>query len=343
MRALAPTVPRSPKPRRAGGFPWRQRFSSLVVLGLLARAHVAVAQEQSAAQKAYEQGVTAFRDGDYGKACGFLADSYRLEPLPGVLFTWATCELRADHTASAAQHYGDFLALVSTLPPAERAAQEERRQVAERERVRLLADLPYLTVVVPAVLQRSSTVLRDGARMAPASLGLEQPVDPGEHVLVYRGADGTHAEQRITLAKREHKTIVLGFTNRNTEARPHAAAPRPLPRPEQSLSPWFYVSGGVGLAGVLTGSIAGLMALRDKDVVDGECLGLACSARGKDAADAARVEATVSTFGFAAGAAGVLTAAIVYLAGRPEHETATQRGFSVVAVSPTAVGVVGAF
>ena len=308
---------------------------------------MARADENSPAQAAYEQGVDAFRAGDFPTACRLLADSYRLEPLPGVLFTWATCELRADRLASAVAHYGDFLNAVSRLPPAERAAQEERRRSAQRERARILPDLPYLTVVVSANVQRSSSVVRDGTPLPSTSQGLEVPVDPGEHVIVFVGPDGARTEQRVVLAPREHKTIVLGFANAREAARatvPNTVTPPP-PRAEHQTSPWVYVTGGIGVAGILTGSIAGLMALRDKNIVDENCAGPACNARGKDAADAAKPEATVSTVGFGVGVAGLVSSVIIYLADTPHAEArAVQpRRWSVVAISPTLLGVTGAF
>lgn len=308
---------------------------------------MAPAAESSPAQVAYEQGVDAFRAGDFPAACRLLADSYRLEPLPGVLFTWATCELRAQRLASAATHYADFLNAVAALPPAERAAQEERRRSAQRERARILPELPYLTVVVSANVQHSSSVLRDGLPLLPSSQGTEVPVDPGEHVIVFVGPDGARTEQRVFLAKGEHKTIVLGFANAREAARVATpSAPAPPSASAHETSPWVYITGGVGVAGILTGSIAGLMALRDKSVVDDNCTGPACrDERGKDAADAAKTEATVSTVGFGVGVAGLVSSVIIYLTDTPRTEArlAQPRRWSVVALSPTTVGVLGAF
>ena len=304
--------------------------------------------DESPAQAAYEQGVELFRAGNFEAACTLLADSYRLEPLPGVLFTWATCELRADRVASAAQHYADFLDAVANLPPAERAAQDERRQAAQRERQRILPEVPYLTIVMAADAVRTSTVRRDGEVLPETALGVEVAVDPGEHAIDFEGADGTHAQQRVVLAKREHKTIVVGF------AKPSQAVPvmprreeRPLPPKlyERKVTPWIYVTGGVGVAGLLTGSIAGLLAFNDKSAVNDLCNGSACTASGKDAADAARLEATVSTVGFGVGLAGVIATAIVYIAdsGQAQASTTRPRHWSVVATSPTTFGVGGEF
>ncbi len=308
---------------------------------------MASAADDSAAQDAYEKGVELFRAGDFQAACRLLADSYRLEPLPGVLFTWATCELRADRVASAAQHYGDFLDAISRLSPAERSVQDERRQVAQRERARILPEVPYLTIVVASDAGGTSTVRRDGEVLAPNQLGAEVAVDPGEHVIDYEGADGLRAQQRVVLAKGEHKTIVVGFAKPAEPALPPSALAAPPPKLyERTVTPWIYVTGGVGVAGLVTGSIAGALALRDKSTVNDKCSGPACSQQGKDAADAAKLESTVSTVGFAVGVAGVIATVIVYVAdaGRSgSAQAAPASRFSVVAIAPGVLGVGGAF
>ena len=342
---------RDPSPTRGcGRFSWQSRILGAALFGAVSLATSLAGAENSQAQTAYERGVEQFRAGNFAVACDFLADSYRLEPLPGVLFTWATCELRAERVASAVQHYGEFVEAVSKLPPAERQAEDERRQVAQRERARILPEVPYLTIVVSAEALRTSSVRRDGTLLPQSALGVEAPVDPGEHVIDFEGADGSHAQQRVVLAKRERKTIVVGF------AGPRATPPvKPLPvdedkevppqRQMHTVTPWVYVTGGVGVAGIVTGSIAGVLALRDKRVVKEECLGPACSPRGKGAADAAKLEATVSTVGFGVGLAGVVATAIVYLvdSNRAQPNTAQPRRWSVVALSPTVLGVGGAF
>ncbi len=307
------------------------------------------ADDSSPAQVAYERGVDAFRAGDFPNACRLLSESYHLEPLPGVLFTWATCELRAERLVSAAQHYQDFLNAVAKLPPAERTAQEERRRSAQRERAQILPELPYLTVVVSASVQHSSSVLRDGVPLLPNAQGVETPVDPGEHSIVFVGPDGARTEQRVVLARREHKTIVLGFANAREAERAATPTPAangaPAPAPvAHETSSWVYVTGGVGVAGILTGTIAGVMALRDKHVVDDQCTGPACSMRGKDSADAGKTEATVSTIGFGVGLAGLVSSVIIYLADSPRAAARAEPPKSwSVAISPTSVGVVGAF
>ena len=347
MPARQVDVPRGGRSTLSDPFGWRRRIAAAVAFGLLCLTRVASAADGSSAKEAYEKGVEEFRAGNFETACRLLADSYRAEPLPGVLFTWATCELRADRVASAAQHYGDFLDATSRLLPADRSAQDERRQVAQRERARILPEVPYLTIVVASDAGGTSTVRRDGEVLAPNALGVEQAVDPGAHVIDYEGADGVRAQQRVVLAKGEHKTIVVGFAKPAEPTLPAAALAAPPPKLyERSVTPWIYVTGGVGVAGLVTGSIAGALALRDKSTVDDKCTGRACSQQGFDAADAAKLESTVSTVGFAVGAAGIIATVIVYVADAcrgGSAQAAPASRFSVVAIAPGVLGLGGAF
>src|SRR6516165_12572897 len=79
-------------------------------------APLARAQDVAAAEDLYHRGVADFLAGRYDAACTEIGASYRMDPLPGALFTLATCEARLGRVASAAAHFQDFLQLVPTLP-----------------------------------------------------------------------------------------------------------------------------------------------------------------------------------------------------------------------------------
>jgi hypothetical protein len=291
----------------------RPIFLLAIVLSISVRAE---AQDVAMAQELYSRGVADFRAGRYDSACRMLNDSYRIDPLPGVLFTLATCEARAGRIATAAARYDDFLQRVATLPPDQRAMQEERRQAALSERAALAPELSYLTISVPTqVLAKGATVQRDGTILGLASVGIELPIDPGPHLVVVRTVDGKSEERRISIAKREHATVAFESpapARSSPEGRP--AREQPVALEPRRVSPWLYVSGGVAAAGIGVGTIAGLFAISHKKVVDSNCLGPACNPDGKAAADSARTEALVSTVGFGVALAGMATALIVYLA-----------------------------
>jgi hypothetical protein len=314
--------------------------ASLVCCFVLLISARAAGQDIAAAEELYRRGVADFHAGQYEIACRELKDSYRIDPLLGVLFTLATCEARAGRLATAAAHYDDFLQRLATLPPDKKAVQEERRQVAASQRASLTPDLSYLTISLSAqLLQKGATVRRDGTILVTASVGIELPIDPGPHVVTVQTPDGSTQEQRISVAKREHRTVVF---------EPLAPAPvpdRPVVLERRAVSPWIYISAGVGVAGVGVGSVAGLLAVSEKGVVDAHCAGPACNAEGKAAADTARTEAWVSTVGFGVGIAGLATAMIIYFAGRPSSRASqpAQSGTPAIGLAWRSVTLGGSF
>lgn len=303
--------------------------------------------DAATAEAEYRAGFAEFEKGNYDAACQAFARSYAADPLPGALFTLATCEMRAGRLATAAGRYQEFVALVSSLPAAQQTAQAERREVAERERRSLLRKLPHLKVVATAQLQTSATIKLDGAPLDPARLGVELPVDPGEHLIEVAAADGTSNEVRVTLANGEHKSVVLspvGMAAARVETTRAATPPvddGAREEASESSPTAAYVALGVGLVGVGVGGVAGMRALDHKSVVDDECAGAACSERGKEQADAGKTAALVSTIGFGVGAAGLTTALILFFTSSGETTSGSSR--VAVQLTPRSVGVLGAF
>src|SRR4051812_33487281 len=101
-------------------------LGAAVLLGLVPG--VAAAQDVAAADALFKRGVTAMKAGDLETACPAIAESQRLDPHAGTLFTLAECENRRGHVATAVVHYASYLGQVGSLPPDQRLKHEERRK-----------------------------------------------------------------------------------------------------------------------------------------------------------------------------------------------------------------------
>jgi hypothetical protein len=266
-----------------------------------------------------------------------------MDPLPGALFTLATCEARLGRVASAAAHFQDFVQLVPTLPADQQALQAERRQVAARERAALLAEVPTLRILIAGHLPPGATVRRDAAALDAASTGEDVPVDPGEHLVAIEMGHATVRQQRVVVTRGEHRTVTIDAPPPTPE--PPAEHPSRSPSPQrtatrtapESGSPstaGLIVAGFFAAGGIAVGSVAGALALGEKGIVDRECMGAACSPAGKQAADTGRTEALVSTIAFGVGAAGLAALAVLVFAGRTGSRT-----MNSVVVSQGGVGV----
>jgi hypothetical protein len=300
----------------------------------------------ASAEDLYKHGVESFEAGDYPTACRLLAESYRIDPRPGALFTLATCDVRAGRIATAAKGYTDYLELVKALPPEQQAQQEGRRAAAEQERASLLPDLPYLKIVIVGPQRSAPDVSLNGAPLSSGELGVEIPVDPGEQTVEQRLGNGQSRMQRVVLAKRDH--YVLSLLGAPAEPPTHisivpssGALPPPLPAPPSNKA--AYVIGAVGFTGLAVGAVAGVLALGNRSVVQNECAGLSCSPKGKDAVDAGRNDALVSSVGFGVGAIGLGVSALLFLRSPSPASASAHRRAPSVALTPRALVVSGVF
>src|SRR5690242_13425871 len=74
-------------------------------------------------QAQFDYGLAEMEAGRYATGCPALAESYRLDPHPGVLFTLAECENRAGKLASALTHYDAYRDLYAHMSEAEKGRQ----------------------------------------------------------------------------------------------------------------------------------------------------------------------------------------------------------------------------
>jgi hypothetical protein len=77
------------------------------------------------------------------------------------------------------------------------------------------------------------------------------------------------------------------------------------------------------------GTVAGLLALNEKSVVDDSCHGTACSPAGKDAADTGKAEALVSTVSFGVGLGALATLAVLLLVDGGSHSARAPRAIGL--------------
>src|SRR6185436_17789381 len=95
-----------------------RRFSSvrrLCVAALLVAETVTVSARADDAQALFDRGLKDMLAGRYSTGCSLIAESEKLDPRPGTLFTLAECYAKAGKLATALAHYGDFLAMHAAL------------------------------------------------------------------------------------------------------------------------------------------------------------------------------------------------------------------------------------
>ena len=80
-------------------------------------AHHAMAQDPSSAAPLFDRGLEDMLAGRYETGCPSLAESHRLEPRPGTLFTVAECFAKWGKVATAFRYYEQYLSVFAQMPP----------------------------------------------------------------------------------------------------------------------------------------------------------------------------------------------------------------------------------
>ena len=278
--------------------------------------------EGGTAQAQFDFGLAEMEGGRYASGCPALAESYRLDPRPGVLFTLAECENKWGKTASALTHYEAYVDLFARMRDDEKAHQRGRDKVALAQRDGLRAVVPQLAIALPSSAPGATTVSCDGVPLGAPSLGVLLPIDPGEHVIVARTPDGASHEAHITVARGEQRTFLVDVSTLPAPLPAPAPppspivvpAPPPAPGPASGTRTWAWIAGGIGVVGLAAGAIGGAIVLADKSTIDSSCRpDKTCNPTGLTAAIQARSFGLMSDAGFAVGGLGLAAAVALVL------------------------------
>jgi hypothetical protein len=149
------------------------------------------------------------------------------------------------------------------------------------------------------------------------------PIDPGEHVFHFEGADPSQAVDKSFVVrdgeKNRHLAVTLGGAPVAPVASPAAAAAPASDQPSQST--WSgqktaaLVTGGIGIVGIGVGAIFGAMTFSQWSTAQSECTNASNCGPGSQAQNdknTATTSATVSDVGFIAGGVLVATAAVLW-------------------------------
>lgn len=313
-----------------------------VVAGALLWSADIAAQDVATADALFRKGLKDMEAGNYTSGCPAIAESLRLDPRAGTLFTLAECEAGAGKVATAVARYQDYLELYARMSPPQQSKQLGREKIAADKKRALEPQQPMLTIVLPSTAPAGVTVQRDGTLLATPALSTPLPVDPGDHVIQVTYPNGAMVEKRVTLTKGQQLTVELEANAAAPETKPTAtstvtAAPTAAPTATSTVVVESgtsgrriatYALGGVGVVGLILGGVTGGLVFERKGTIEKNCIDIDCNKEGKDAADSAKTLALVSTVGFAAGAVALAGSAVLFFT-EPKAKQPTQKGLQV--------------
>jgi len=281
----------------------------------------------------FDQGLAAMAAQKYDEACPKLAESFRLDPHPGGLFTLAECENKWGKLTAAYADYLRYTELVARLPPRERTRQDPRVKVALEQRTALERDMPHLVVSLDPTAPPASTVTLDGTTIALSVPPAPSPTDPGDHDVVLHSPDGRVQLEHVSLARGETRTVILSLPA--DAAAPSAPPPKDASETSGSTrATATYVVAGVGAAGIITGSVLGAVVFANKSSIDKGCpTPSTCdSAASASTGNSTRTLAAASTGTFIVGGAALGAAAVLWFT-RPKSPSSPQA--ATVQVTPS--------
>ncbi|HEY6461518.1 MAG TPA: hypothetical protein VIY73_15230, partial [Polyangiaceae bacterium] len=292
------------------------------------------------ADAAFREGRKALQAGNLAAACAHFEESERLEPAPGTLLNLADCEERSGKLAHAKEHFG---VAASGFPRG-----DVRRGIAMQHIAAIEKRLARFTLRLAASAP-PGTVVRDGEDVVEkGDLGTARTVDPGVHVVVVTAPGRADRSYDVTLHEGDQveQTIDAGAPSAAATAPPVPApastapvatveTPPPSPSSGKGVRTTGFVLGGIGVAGIATGAVTGILALGRASTVKSHCPGDACDPQGLDAASQGKWLAPTSTVAFIAG--GAFLAAGAYLVFFRGHASA-----NVVLAPTAAAGAAGA-
>ena len=290
--------------------------SALFTLALaLSIACPAAAEGARSADALFTEGAALLKAGKLEEACSKLAESQSVEPAIGTLGLLAYCHEQSGKLATAMREYGEVAEL------ARLASQAERERVA-RERAAALG--PRVTRLSVALSEPADEleVYLDTRRLDAKELEAAMPVDAGSLELRVSGKGFETWQQALTIPADGStlRVIVPRLTRTPSPAPQVTPAPAPAPRPEHGLRrPAAWASFGVGAVGFAVGGYFGLSAIAARSDAKPHCAGNRCDQVGVDARERAIDRARFSTIGFAVGAVGAATGAILLFTDRSEQ------------------------
>ncbi len=287
------------------------------------------ASDKAAAEALFDQAQKLMQAGKAAAACSKFEQSQRIDAAIGTLLYLGDCYEKSGRLASAWATFREGASMARTAGQTERAEAGEKRAALLGPRLgRLVLVVEDTTRSIPGLV-----VERGGTGINSAVLGASVPVDAGTHQIrvtapgheAWDGSvdvkDGAEARLQIpALTKLPEQPAAA-------PAPVAPAAPAPVTNPPPSAPPDAdagtgdgqrtagIVLGGVGVAGVIVGSIFGITAINKNSDAEELCpRGDVCDdPEGVTLTDDAKSAALVSNIAFGVGGAALIGGAVLYL------------------------------
>ena len=310
----------------------------------------ATAAQKKTAQDSFKKGAAAQKKGQHEEALAAFEASYAAVASPNSHMMMARSLVELGRLEQAYVEYE------KTLVEARAAADEDKKyeQTAaqvEKELADVRAKIALLTVEVSGAGEGDRVMVR-GKELEQSQWGKPIPVMPGTISVELVSASGKQTAEQVEAEAGGSPSVTLAPASGAAPA-PAASEARAEATLDTSggtdLRTWAYVAGGVGVAGLLTFGVFGVMNNSKHSDLEERCENGVCPKDAEEDADTGRTYQTVANVGLVVGIVGLATGTVLYLMSGKEEKAAkrsTRRPQNArldVDVGPRWLGVRGSF
>jgi hypothetical protein len=218
---------------------------------------------------------------------------------------------------------------------------EKTAEAAQTERTELEAKLGFVDLTVANATP--TTVVKVGGDVVQRD-AWTQPVavTPGSVDVVVESEGKPPVVKTVQVTAGQHQPVPV-------DAGP-AAPPPPVvahveapPAKKVPLRTWAYVAGGVGVAGLATFTVFGLMSNSTYDGLKNDCPNGACPASKKDDISSGKTQQTIANIGLVVGAVGLATGVTLFVISAKKKDSPPPAATASITAGPGYVGLQGAF
>jgi hypothetical protein len=260
------------------------------------------------AEQLFQDARALVEKGNYAAACPVLEQSQKLDPAVGTQFNLADCYEHVGRTATAYAVFNDVARIARAAGKFERErSAKERAAALEPKLARVHLDVK---ATAPGLEIRIDDAIVDKAAWAGAF-----PIDPGAHRI--SASAPSHRSWESSLTAQPGSVVESSVPELVDTTVRAASAPVIVAPPSSTQRTIALVTGGVGVAGIVVGTIAGVVAITSRSTAQRECPSEVYSFRcpteeGTSAWNGATTAGNVSTIGFIAGGVFAAGAAVLW-------------------------------
>jgi hypothetical protein len=332
------------------------------------------AEETAAARSIALEGIRLADAGRCEEAIDKLTRAEKLHHAPVVLGRLGECQVLRGQLVEGTETLRKVLreALPPDAPAVLVKARERAQSVLEKAKGRIGA----LNISVKGPTDTAAVVVSvDGERMNAALLDVDRPTDPGDHLIEASAPGFSSTSSRVSLAAGARQNIIIELVqdpNATVAAASVATPPAParlgaVPEASAVASPpsvlsveastapapprapdhtAAFISWAVGGAGLVTGSVLGLMVLDRKGDLNEQCPAHECPESSRDKLESTRGIGTAATVSFVVAGAALGLGTFFYFNAEPKEDRpagpdARRQGLTRTSAAPRARAWIG--